>query len=79
MGLPYQLCQDRQKDDNSGCVAGKLCEQGDDNRDEDDSHGRGDTLQGMQTASYPDRQTRLLQKERANELESGASVSQQVN
>lgn len=50
---PYQLCQDRQEDDNSGSVAGKLREQGDDNRDEDDSHGRWHTLQGMQAASYP--------------------------
>lgn len=64
MGWPYQLCQDRQEDDDSGSVAGKLCEQGNDNRDEDDSHGRWHTLQGVQTASYPHRQARLLQKGR---------------
>lgn len=65
MRWPYQLCQDRQKDDNSGSVAGKLREQGDDRRDEDDGHGWWHTLQGMQTASYPHRQARLLQKGRA--------------
>lgn len=78
-GLPYQLCQDRQKDDNGGRVAGKLREQGDDNCDEDDSHRRRYSLQGVQAASYPDRQTRLLQKGKTNTLESSALASLNIN
>lgn len=53
---PHQLCQDRQEDDDGGCVAGKLSEEGDDHSDEQHSQGRGHILQGVQLPANPYRQ-----------------------
>lgn len=52
-GEPHQLCQDRQEDDDGGCVAGELCEEGDDHSDEEHSQHWGHMLQGVQLPTDP--------------------------
>lgn len=50
---PHQLCQDRQEDDDGGCVAGKLGEEGDDGGDEQHGQRGWHVLQGMQLVTDP--------------------------
>lgn len=62
---PHQLRQDGQKDDDRGCVAGELGEEGDHHGDKQYSQHRGHVLQGVQLPADPRRQPRLLRREEA--------------
>lgn len=59
-GDPHQLGQDRQEDDNGGCVAGELGEEGDDHSDEQNGQHWGHVFQGVQLPADPRGQPRLL-------------------
>lgn len=59
---PHQLRQDRQKDDDSGRVAGKLREEGDNHSDEQHGQRWWHLLQGVQLPANPRGQPRLLQR-----------------
>lgn len=50
---PHQLRQDRQEDDDSGRVAGKLREEGDNHSDEQHGQRRWHLLQGVQLPTNP--------------------------